>query len=197
MTYPLLVHVAVLLDRDELRSLALLLLVALVSSATAQRPWLAWLLGVIGTAAVLALWLLGDTQWLLYFTPVLMQAVMLTFFAVTLLPGEMPLVERFARSMVSDVDERVARYSRRVTASWSVLFVLLLIACAAAPFLLSDAAWSWLTNVVTYVCVALFFAVEFVLRRFALPGYQHPNLWQFARGVSAGVANGVLRRRGV
>src|SRR5688500_5452099 len=132
LAYPLLTHAAVYLHSLPLTAAAalLLLLVMLAVPLLAGRLW-AWLLLSLGGA--LLLWFTRatgrhDALLALYAAPVLIYLFLAVYFGRTLLPGRVALITQMALRLHGDdgrdVDE-VSRYTRRLTAVWCGLFLLL------------------------------------------------------------------------
>lgn len=103
-----------------------------------------------------------DLAALLY--PVFMSATLLVAFAVTLWKPP-SMIERFARIVEPDLDERGVRYTRRVTMVWVGFFALngLVALCTVVA---GDLFWWGLYNgLVSYLLAGTLFAVEFLIRQ--------------------------------
>lgn len=96
--------------------------------------------------------------------PVFMSATMLVAFAATLWrPPSM--IERFARLVEPDIDERGVAYTRRVTMVWVAFFVFNGLV-ALWTVLNGDLFWWGLYNgLVSYLLAGALFGVEFVIRQ--------------------------------
>lgn len=110
-----------------------------------------------------------DARFMLAY-PVLVNAVLLQQFAWTL-RGPTSMVERFARLQVDELSEAEVVYCRRVTAAWSVFFVLNGTACALVAAVGSRAAWALYTGLLSYLILGGLFAVEFTLRKYLFRRY--------------------------
>jgi len=101
-------------------------------------------------------------------------------FGRTLRAGKEPLCTRFARIVHGSLEPRVAAYTRKLTATWTVFFALL---CAASCLLFLSGqreAWTLLANILTPAFIAALFLVEYAVRRRALPNHD-------SGGILAGV----------
>ncbi len=193
LAYPLLTHAAVYFHSLALSALAalLLLLVMLAVPLRAGRRW-AWLLLLLGGA--LLLWFARatgrqDALLALYAAPVLIYLFLAVYFGRTVLPGRVALITQMALRLhgedVRDVAD-VARYTRRLTAVWCGLFLLLATTNAllavlakpngvlellgiASPLPLPPTLWSAFANFGSFALVMLLFAVEFAWRRRRFP----------------------------
>ena len=182
LAYPVLIHLSLAFDRPVIIA-GVWMLVSVVGTAMAIRnasvlPLLFF--GVILVAAVL-LWLLGEAVDLMYLPPVLINATLLAVFARTLLPGATPLVSRVASLWRGELDDAVAGYTRRVTIAWVVFFAAMTIESIALAMLAPIHVWSLFTNLLNYLMVLLFFAVEYLLRFYFLPNHEHLGLRDFCR----------------
>lgn len=205
VSYPLLAHAAAWSGQGHLALLAgaVLALIMLWPGLAARRP-LSWLLLLIAAAALAGLARLDLATLPLFAPPVLLNAFLAWVFGRTLAPGRRPLIETMVwvlRDRPEHIDPAIQRYARRLTALWAVLLgalalVNLILALCAAPdgLLLSVgiappvavplAAWSLFANVLNYVIVAVFFVVEFTLRKRYFPDQPYRNLLDFTARVA-------------
>lgn len=97
--------------------------------------------------------------------PVFMSATMFVAFAATLMrPPSM--IERFARLLEPDLDERGVTYTRRVTMVWVAFFTFNGLV-AFWTVLNGDLYWWGLYNgLVSYLLAGALFAVEFAVRQY-------------------------------
>ena len=118
---------------------------------------------------------------------VTIHAALAAMFALTLRPGQDPLVSALARRVHGGVlTPAMEAYSRKVTVAWSAYFVAMATLSiglfAFAPF----AAWALFANLLTPLAMAAMFVGEFVLR------YRlHP---EFERATLADAMNAYARR---
>jgi hypothetical protein len=98
--------------------------------------------------------------------------VLAIVFGRTLVGERESLCTRFARLVHTTLPPEVERYSRKVTAAWTIFFAaLFLLSCALylGGFL---AAWSLLANILTPILMATMFVVEYAVRHRVLPGWE-------------------------
>lgn len=205
LAYPLLAHAAAHFQSPGLALLAgfdLLLLV--LWPALLRGRLLAWLILLLGAGLLLWLQALQLQTLPLFAPPVLLNAFLAWVFGHTLAAGQRPLIERLIWTLhgqPEQLDARVRRYARRLTAAWAALFVLLatvnlgLALCAvpdgllasaglAPPLTVPLATWSLFANLLNYVIVAGFFLLEYAFRRRVFPDQPYRNLADFCLRVA-------------
>jgi uncharacterized membrane protein len=187
--YPLVAHLAVARSSARLTvvAVALLALSALLHSLV-QGRFAAWL-----TVPVL----IGGCWWLvrssmnvlpLYFPPVLVPAFLAWIFGQTLLPGRTPLIEQLVHLLHAPdaVPEDAALvYARRLTLAWTVLFIGLAATNLALAVFAEPEQWSLFANLIAYVIVVAFFAVEYAYRRRRFPDQPYRSLLEFVQRLLA------------
>lgn len=184
--YPVLVHLGVLLQRPMLQWLALLALALAI-----LLPRLRVAVGAVLVAVMLAAsaWLLlapGGARWLpvagalAFVVPVVLHGLLFLVFARSLRAGAEPLVTAIGRRARGPLSPALTLYTRGVTQLWAVLFAVLLLLSALLPFV-SMPLWSWCTNVLNYVVVAVVIGAEYVLRRYRFPDADHPDFLSYLR----------------
>lgn len=118
--------------------------------------------------AILVLVVLGivtdDARFVLAL-PVLISVVLLFTFGETLRPGQVPMIERFARMQEKDLSPEKQAHCRRWTGIWCGFFVVngavaALLGIFATPFV-----WATYTGGIAYALMGAMFAVELVSRR--------------------------------
>ena len=105
-----------------------------------HRPGRAALLLLLGTAGLVALAALDRLALLLSLPPVVLNAMIGFYFARSLRPGQMPLIERVVRALNQGQvpHPEVPAYARRLTRTWATMLLTLaainlLLAVFAAP----------------------------------------------------------------
>jgi uncharacterized membrane protein len=207
--YPIFAHVAVISGRPVLiaTSIGLLAVLILFPGLRNGRP-LAWALLLVAGFSLYEFARSGHTLLLLFLPPILVNGFMAWVFGNTLRIGRTPLIER-AIMVLHGPSKRVtgdvAAYARSLTLIWAVLFAFLattnlVLAALANPggILLSAGLdpritvplgiWSLFANVLNYLIVAAFFAVEYRLRLRRFPERSYGGFFSFIRrlaGVSA------------
>lgn len=207
LAYPVIAHIAVARGSVDLTVIAigLLAMVALLPSLFRGRA-LAW---AAVPAVIAGCWWLSRTALPvlpLYIAPVLIPAFLAWVFGQTLVADRKPLIAQLIRAMHSPGDpepeDRVWTYARRLTLAWTVLFVVLasvnfLLALLAKPdgLLLASGLtppltvpqewWSLFANLIGYLLVAAFFAIEYAYRRYRFPSQPYRNMFDFMRRMLA------------
>lgn len=149
-----------------------LLLPGLVKTLVRRPKELLAAVGIpISVAALMVLALVSDDVRFVLAYPALVNAVLLLQFGVTLRPGSRSMVERFARMQVDHLSEAELVYCRRVTIFWCGFFVANGTACALFAAFGSRGAWALYTGLLSYLVLGLFFAAEFVLRKYLFRRY--------------------------
>jgi peptidoglycan-N-acetylglucosamine deacetylase len=196
VAYPVLTHLAVHLHSLLLTGAAALLLLLLVlrGALQARRAW-AWVVLALGVGLVAWLGAAGrrhDAVLALYAAPVMIHLFLAWFFGRTLRAGRQPLITRIAEHLhgeaIEDPLERadMRRYTRRLTAVWTGLFLALAstnatlamlvspsgvleLAGMPSPLPVAPALWSMVANFLSFGLVLLLFAIEFTWRRRRFP----------------------------
>jgi uncharacterized membrane protein len=107
---------------------------------------------------------------------VAIHAALAVMFALTLRPGQDPLVTALARRVHGGLAPGVAAYGRKVTVVWSVYFVLMA-AISIGLFLFAPFdAWAVFANLLTPLAMVLLFVGEFLLRYRLHPEFERATL---------------------
>ncbi|MGQ0618692.1 MAG: hypothetical protein ACT4QA_02060 [Panacagrimonas sp.] len=185
ISYPILVHVAILWQLPLLQWLSLVVLCALPQYAAlkALRPR-NWLLLIALAAALYGLTTLGGGIYALYLPPIVWPAMLLIAFGGSLRRGQDPLIERIAaRSRGHALPPDLRRYARQTTVMWTLIFVLQLLVAAGLSLFGSPEAWSWFTNILSYALLGLVFLLEYLYRRWRFRGYEHAGFVAYVRSL--------------
>ena len=187
IAYPLLVHAAVLLHEPRLAALALVMLItaSLIRPLSVPRAW-AWFALAAAAAALYALSRTAGGFYAAYLPSLVIPAVLAGVFGSSLRAGRQPLIEGFARrARGGELPDVLVRYTRRLTAAWTLLFVLMFASALLLIALGRREAWSLLTNIVNYVVIGAFVVGEFAWRRWRYAQYMHGGLIAHIRNVAA------------
>ncbi len=127
----------------------------------------AWIALAAGALALYLLWGAVENHYqTLYFLEHAGTNLLLgIMFGRTLAGSSEPLCTRFARIVHGTLTPEIARYSRQVTAAWTVFFLAITLASCALFLGGFMTAWSVLANFLTLPLVALMFIVEYAVRR--------------------------------
>lgn len=185
LAYPVLVHLAVVLEWPWLAGVALVALAAsfLYPPLAARRPlaWAALLAVAVGSAVVVGY---GMTLYALYLPPILLPLAMLWWWSGTLREGRVPFVTRVATAIRGPLPAEYAAYTRRVTQAWVGVFGLLAAAGLGFALFAPPALWSLFTNFIAAGIIAAMFAVEYAYRRWRFRHLDHPGFVHFMRLVA-------------
>jgi uncharacterized membrane protein len=123
-----------------------------------------FLAGLLITAATIVLLLMPHVtlDWLRLYPMLLTLCVFCMFFGS--LFTDMPLVERIARVMHSDMSPQSVAYCRRVTQAWCILLLLNASISLYTAVAASYRAWSLYNGLIVYFLFAAMFAGEYLLR---------------------------------
>lgn len=97
-------------------------------------------------------------------------------FGRTLFGGREALCTRFARLLHGTLPVEVERYSRRVTAAWTLFFATLFALSCTLYFGGFLAAWSVLANILSPILTVAMFMVEYAIRHRVLPQWERVGL---------------------
>ncbi|HET7844539.1 MAG TPA: ketosynthase [Xanthomonadales bacterium] len=205
LAYPLLAHLASLLNRPALRTAAVAALAALVLLPLLRaRPLAGAIATVVALVAAVALARHDRLDLLLFAPPVLIPAFGAWMFGHTLAPGRVPLIQQLVAMIHGDgpIDPGVPAYARRLTLAWAVVMAtlavanlvlallatpggLLLASGVQPPVAVPLAWWSWLANVGGYLLLAVLFVAEYAYRRRRFPDQPYRNFADFLMRVRA------------
>lgn len=143
--------------------LALLLVVVAGLRALATRQPI-WLVAAFGGLLLAASAALGNNALPLKVYPVLVNAVLLAVFAISLRHPP-SAIERLARLQEPDLPEAAVRYTRRVTQVWCVFFIVNGGIALYTALWASAATWALYNGLIAYVLMGLLFAGEWLIRR--------------------------------
>ncbi len=113
-------------------------------------------------AAIISLLL--DHAAALFLPPILMSGALLQVFGHSLLPGQEPLIGRFARQLEGVKDARSLYYARGLTWFWTLVSAAILIQSVLLALLAPLEIWSLFTNFLNYVIIAVLFLLEYMYR---------------------------------
>jgi uncharacterized membrane protein len=156
------------------------------------------LVGTLAGLAVYRYWpmLAQNFPWLFLLQQAGVYGLLGLTFGRSLLADRVPLCTRWATVVHGQLAPAVARYTRRVTAAWTLFFALMTATLIALFLLAPLAVWSAFANFCGYPLVATMFIGEYLVRGRALPDMQHASILAGVRtflGVAPDTA--AVRRR--
>lgn len=141
----------------------------------------AGLVAVLPIAAFLwMVWplILVNAQALYFAQHVGTNALLAWVFGHTLAAGATPLVVTFARMVHPDLPVDIEAYARKVTAAWTVFFLLTCAISVVLFFAAPLAVWSAFAVLLQWPSVAAFFVGEYLLRLRLFSQFKHASLKQ-------------------
>ena len=116
-------------------------------------------------------------------------------FGRSLAAGQVPLCTRWATAVHGPLASPVVRYTRSVTAAWTLFFALMTTTLVALFLLAPLPVWSAFANFGTFPLVVAMFLAEYRVRGRVLPDMRHASILESVRAsVSRAPAPGALRR---
>ena len=169
VVYPILVWRG--LASESPRSIALVLLVILAPAAflrmrSSKNANMRGLMVIpIVTVTILGLASALNSLDLILVVPVAINAVFLIAFGVTLRPGSVPMVERFARLVEETLNQDQLNWCVLWTRIWCVFFVVNGAIAAALGLFAPLAWWALYNGMLSYIGSGILFATEWIIRR--------------------------------
>ena len=190
IAYPLMVHLAILLDLPLLRAVAVVALASgIFYSSLRNANKLAWLL--LLTVPVLMFFLVGSryTFFLFYLPPIVVPLLVGWGFIRTLLPGQIPLVTAIGENSRGPLSPDMVVYTRHVTEIWSIFLLALGCAGLLLPIFGSLKMWSLFTNIISPILISLLFVGEYLYRKNKFRDHDHPSFREYLKIVFRARAN--------
>ncbi|MDQ3196588.1 MAG: hypothetical protein M3Q32_09575 [Pseudomonadota bacterium] len=178
VAYFVLTHIAV--SGSQLRYGLVAILVVAACAGLLGRVRIVW----IAAAALMAPLSFADfdPRLLLYFPPIVVNALLCWLFGRTLLGHREPFISRIARIDRGVLPVELAHYTRRLTWIWTLFFALIATASAALAWLAPQELWA-LFNDTSYLFAGLLFFGEFVYRRLRYHRYPHSSALHVIRRI--------------
>ena len=186
LVYPLVMHFSIHYGHAEIGVyyLAMLLMLPLLFTLLQGRRPTGWMLGV----ALLALLITGlgviEAGVMIIIPPAIMFAALFVFFASSLRAEGTPVVTRLAAVIRAEqLSPEIRSYTRKATIAWSVFFLAMLMASLMLGLWAPLEIWSWFSNFLAYVLIAVMFIVEYLVRRHSLQDHVDYSFLQFLRNL--------------
>jgi len=144
-------------------AMILVLLLAVRLFANSGSRALFWPISGVLALFVLLVWFTGD-QRVLRAYPVIISLALFTVFAGSLLSPP-PIIERLVRLREKTVRPPAIPYLRWVTIGWSCFFLINAAIAAWTAWIAPLEYWAIYNGLISYLLVALVFAVEYIIRR--------------------------------
>jgi len=124
-------------------------------------------------------------SWLYFVQHFSINAVLALIFGRTLTGGRRPLVTMLATPVHEVMTPELIRYTRQVTAAWTLFFLACATVSALLFFFASVEAWSVFANILSLPLIALMFLVENLVRKRILPKRDQLGLRATVRALRA------------
>ncbi len=184
ISYPLLVHAAIITGAGVLQSAALgWLAILLLLPAMRNGSRKAWLAAIAAVGLAAAAPHFGLALVFLYIPPIAINLMLFGVFSQSLRAGRTPVVTATAHKIRGELTPAVASYTRKVTVFWSGLFLLMAAVSLLLALFAADMIWSTFTNFVSYLILGVVFIGEYLLRPYLLPAEKHTRLGTYLRGL--------------
>jgi uncharacterized membrane protein len=182
IAYPLLTHLAIILNIPKLQASAIFILATgLLYNSLKAGHKIAWLILIgISLLAVASIWF-QLANYALYVPPILLPLLFLGVFGQTLLPGQVPLVTAIGEESRGPLSAAMKNYTRNVTIMWTLIFLGMVISSMLLLWLASPELWSLFTNIINYIAVGAVFAGEYIYRRLRFKDHDHPSFIDYLR----------------
>jgi uncharacterized membrane protein len=177
-----LIHVAVVRRTPLLEWLALAsLLFVPLSIALFELRWRAWLIFAAGSAALWWLVRVGGGWPLLYLPSIGIPAALAWFFGRTLRHGRQPLITSIAVAATPGLPDYLLRYTRRLTAFWTGIFVAMVVWDAGLALFAPHGFWSFMANFANYLLIGAVLVLEYLFRRLRFRHFAHPGFAEYLK----------------
>ncbi|GMR20137.1 MAG: hypothetical protein BMS9Abin36_0732 [Gammaproteobacteria bacterium] len=141
-----------------------------------------WLIVLSTTYSILIFWLAGtQAETLLFAQPIIINSLIFLIFISSLFGNSGSLIGRFAKIIKPDASNEIMEYCRWVTWAWALFFLVMAVLSWFLSAYASIEAWSWFTNVLTYILVGLMFIVEYIVRKILMKDFIDRSFIQFIR----------------
>lgn len=173
--YAILAHATVMFEAPLIGMVAIGLLVMSCGFQivdTNKKNW-RWPKLVAFAAAIIAI--ISGVIWtndihLIYLPPLVINLMVLIFFARSLLPGREALISRFVRVVMKTESPEEIAYARQVTWLWTLFLATMLLETLLLTVFAPLRTWSLFANLLNYVFGATLFAGEYIYRQWRFPG---------------------------
>ncbi|MGB5833496.1 MAG: hypothetical protein WBG92_16075 [Thiohalocapsa sp.] len=181
IAYPLVNHAGAMLDQPS-AGLAWLFLLLGSSFWLGPRSPVLLLLTLLCLGAAVVGYLEHSADLLQRVPPVVIAFGLAWIFGRTLLPGRTALISRIGERMRGELPASVALYGQRLTAIWTLFFMLMGLECLLLGLYAPPFWWSLFTNFINYGLIALLFVIEYPIRCLVLRDLEHGSFVDSLRG---------------
>lgn len=180
VAYPLVAFIALWINQPYVVIAYLMLIISLTAIDKCwQQQWKTGIPLLAVIAFICGSLFAGYTTYLVYLPPILILFSLFIIFWQTLGQEQTPLITRYAKLMGDKLDDRHLQYQRNLTKLWAGFFLLMVITSISLAVFASLQAWSFFTNIISYILVACFFIIEFAWRKHIFSDDLHDGFFQF------------------
>lgn len=180
--YPLIAHLSILLNKPELHLIAFCCVLTGVLWHGIIKPDIRiWIWFVLINLSFFILSRYRLDIYVLYIPPLLIPLLLLIYFGKTLLHNEIPLITAIADAARGPLTPAMQIYTRKLTQVWCLIFALLIVESLMLISFYNLSVWSWATNFVNYILLAIIFIGEFAFRKKKFPEHDHPTFWDYIK----------------
>lgn len=128
--------------------------------------------------------LFGHPRWIIYPLPIVVLTLVALVFLNSLKDGNTPYITHMAQLIrKQQLDQKVLKYTRNVTTAWTFMFIALAVEMVALSLFAPLYLWSYMVNFLNYVLIAIFFIIEYIIRRLHLRHIPHVSFIQFIKNL--------------
>ncbi len=182
VSYPFLLHYWVLTEQFRLSAwyiFSICLLLAL-QNFIQNHKHAAIVMTLIGI--LLGILLYYNNRMVIFIPSILIPLLVAYVFAKTLSNGQEPLVTFIARKIRrTKITEKELQYTYTLTWLWAVFLFAISVEAALLALFSDIETWSYITNFINYILVAIFATAEYMVRKVILKDLEHPGFIQFIK----------------
>ena len=167
LVYPLVAHSAIMLDKAIWATSYLLAIVCFYSLMESYRYQgkSRIIFVLLCFLMVIFLYAFNFNVWAIYIPPVLIPAWLAFVFISSLYSEEGAVISRMAERIErKTLDQQQIAYTRRITAIWAIMFVLMICEAIVLALWASFEVWSWWVHIGNYILIASLFLAEILFR---------------------------------
>lgn len=183
LSYPILMHLSVVLQFSELAILAILFFAAGIFYTGLRRKQKNSIIAFLSISTIVTLlFSFSEFAWYLFYLPSVLIPLLLGWgFTRTLFPGQEPLVTDIGEKARGPLSEEMRRYTRKVTWIWAISLNVMAFTALVLIVFGTREMWSLMTNIVNYIWVGVLFLGEFILRKRLFADHDHPKFYDYIK----------------
>ena len=180
--YPFLMHYWLINENFIVASFYIISAVTLLSVQNFIHGHKGFGFGLLGVVIIICTFLLYEEKLVIYFPPIVMPLVIAYIFSKTLLGEQDAFITAIAKKIrQSALAAEEIKYTRNLTYAWIGFLLFIAIEAAITAFIVDLKTWSYITNFINYIFVAIFAIVEYFLRHIVLSHLDHLGFIEFIK----------------